>query len=748
MGENVIKFKCKMQNQRFNSDNFKIYVVDVDLNQYKISTNKNNEVVVVGDIPNLLPNIEYSIYATVEINKTFGIQYKVKNIRGDKPTDLEGSRTFLYEVITKNQADTLLEIYPNIVDKIIKNDLSDINLNKLNGIKEFTFDNIKNKVIENFVLIDLVNLFKGYVTISTIKKLYDKYSSVDIIRSKLSKNPYKCLCGISRIGFKSADNILIKLEELNIDNSSEDSIKFGENLKTSKQRMLSCIDYILSQNELNGSTKMDIKELRTECYKLTPECIGHFVDIIKENKDIIHVDYIDKQVSSKLSYDTEEYIANTIVSLLKHNNEWNIKTELYRDCNGMCLTDEQMQALDNVCKYNISILTAPAGSGKSASVKNIITMLEDNNKRYILMTPTGKSSEVLGDYCGRDAGTIHRKLEYNPSNENPWGFNEENKLFEEVVIVDEFSMTDIYLMRDLLKAIDITKTKILLVFDSYQLPSVGCGNIAQDLLSCGLVPTTILTKIFRYNEGGLMQVATKIRNSEPFLPTDFTGNKIFGSSKDFIYSETYQLKLKSQILKIYTKLLNDGYSIEDILILSSQNKGDYGTKSINTFLQYYLQKDKNNHFLMRGKDKFFKGDKVIQVVNNYKARNIYLEKEDVYNGNTGVIVDVNYNDLTVDYGNKKVLYYKEELDQLELGYCISIHKSQGSAAKQVIVVAPKAHNFMLNSNLLYVAVTRAKERVYMLGNIVTINRAIKKKENLNRDTWLKKLIINKNNSCK
>lgn len=680
----------------------------------------------------------YDVICIKEMNKKFGIQYKLKNMMIDVPKDKDSSRIFLYEIISENQADVLLDAYPDIINKIIKNDLKDIDFDKTKGIKEVTFSKIKKKVIENFVLIDIVNLFDGCVTMSTIKKMYEKYTSVELLKNKLSKNPYKCLCGISRVGFKSADEILLRME-----NSKSKNIEFDEDLRSSKQRMLACIDYILLNNESNGNTQLDIKELRIESYKLTPECIGHFVDIIKNEENMIYVDYDNKIVSRKVTHDAEVYIAKVLKNAVKVNNKWYFKTELYRDCNNVSLTDEQLNSLDNLCNYNVSIVTASAGSGKSMSVKNMISMLEDNGKTFLLCTPTGKSSEVLGDYCDRDAGTIHRQLDYNPANKNGgWGYNEENKLTVDVVFIDEFGMTDVYLMQNLLKAIDVNKTKIVLVFDSYQLSSVGCGNIAHDILTSKVIPTTILTKIFRYNEGGLMQVATKIRNSEKFLDSDFKDTKIFGSNKDFIYSETFQMKIIQKTIKIYNKLIKEGYKIEDILILVAQNKGDYGTKAINASIQKSVQQGKNNRFIMRGKDKFYKGDKVIQICNNYKAMTPLFDKEHVYNGNTGIIIDVDYNFVTVDFGNKQILYKKEELNQLELGYCISIHKSQGSQAKQVIVLSPKSHTFMLNSNLLYVAVTRAKERVFMLGNIITINSCIKKKENLNRKTCLKDLIIN------
>jgi len=467
-----------------------------------------------------------------------------------------------------------------------------------------------------------------------------------------------------------------------------------------------------------------------------------FVKVIKDNEDI-HIDEKTKTMSTNEAYDTELYIAKTLKVMLKNKTLWNMPLEMYREVDGYNMTDEQMNTLQMMCENNIGILTAPGGCGKSASVQSLIHMLEDNEKSYSLMTPTGASSEVLSSFTHREAATIHRSLLYNPSlGDDPWGYNENCKLDCDIVIVDEFSMVDIYLFKHLLDAIDLNKTKLLLVFDAYQLSSVQCGNLAQDLLSSKIIPTTLLTHIFRYNEGGLMQVVTHIRNSEEFLSSDFKGNKIFGEKRDFIYSEVNQMYIISQVVKIYTKLLKDGYGIEEIMILSAQNKGDYGTKAINKRIQYILQKKKPTKFVMRGDTNFHEGDKVIQCINNYKVKDIYDEETQIFNGNIGIVSKVNYNSLIVTFkGNKSLVYSKEDLFQLELSYCISCHRSQGSSCKQIIMVAPKAHTFMLNSNLLYVGGTRARERVFLLGNIVTINRAIKKKENLLRNTYTKEMLL-------
>lgn len=735
----VFEFKCTIDKVRYNSDEYKIYTVNTK--DERLKTNKNNEYVIVGNVHNHIPNVEYQIKAKEELSK-FGIQYRIINTRREKPADYNSSLKFLKEVITEEQATTLLSVYPDIVNKVINNDLSDIDLSLTKGIKEVRFKTIKTAIVENFCLIELIDKFQGLLDFSIMKKLYDKYPSARLIEQKLKTNPYRCLCELSRIGFKTADGILLNLEQMSKENKCE--IKFDEDLKTSYKRMYACVEYNIEQNELNGHSRILVQKLRDECKKTTPECIDKFTEIIKQHE--FHLDPKSKTISKRKTFLAEEYIVQKIIDMTKSNIAWNINAEIYREDKGIILTDEQLNSLSNLCKSNVSILTAPGGAGKSQSVKMIVNMLKDINKTFLLMTPTGKSSEVLANYVGEDSGTIHRQLKYKPSGEeNPWGYNSSNLLPYDVVIIDEYSMVDIFLMTHILDAIDVKKTKILFVFDSYQLASVGCGNLAHDLLMSDKIPTTKLTKIFRYNEGGQMQIATKIRNGEQFLPNTFSGVKIFGDKKDYVYIEKTQDKIINEIIKIYKKLLKDKLSIEDITVLSAYNKGEYGTKNINKNIQSFIQGENKNEYLKRGDTYFYLGDKVIQTVNNYKALNIYGEETSVYNGNTGIIIDVGYNELTVQYKDNKIIYQIEELKDIELGYCISYHKSQGSSSNTVIMITPKAHTFMLNSNILYVGATRATKRVYHIGNIITVNTALKKKENLQRNTHIQDIFNKQNN---
>lgn len=736
MNKEIKNFKVKIIKERFAKEDFKIYVVDV-IDGEGIKTNRNNEYVINGNVHTLYPNVEYEVKGEEEIHKTFGYQYKIVNIRRDKPVDIDSSRSFLKEIITEKQTDVLLAVYPDIIDRLIKNNIEDIDLNKTKGIKEKTFNIIKNRILENFVLIDLIDRFGGALSFSNVKKLYDQYTSVRKVEQELKKDPYKCLSKLSRIAFKSADKILLDLEEKS--KKDESIFNFGFDLRTSKQRLRACIDYSLKENEMKGNTIASLKEIAKYCSKLTPESIQHFLEVINEEENY----FVDKKrdvIAIKETYETEKYIAKTLLEMLDNSVDWNIETEVYRVDKDLKLTDEQLNTLNNLVKYNVSVLTAPAGAGKSQSVKMAVNMLEDLEKSYMMMTPTGKSSEVLAEYSGKDVGTIHRKLGFNPSATPSWGYNKNRKLDVDVVFVDEFGMVDIFLMKHLLEAIDVKRTKILFVFDAYQLASVGCGNIAYDLLTSGAIPINELTKIFRYGEGGLMNIATKTRNSESFLPNNFQGVQSFGTKKDYIFIQKDDVKTTQQMIQIYDKLLKDGYSIEDISVVVSQNKGAYGTKNLNKAIQNLVQSNKENSYIKRGDTIFYVGDKVIQIVNNYKALKTNGEEDHIYNGNTGIVLAIRNDVLVVGFKNKKIVYSREELEQLELGYCTTIHKMQGSSNKQVIMITPKAHQFMMNSNLLYVGETRAKERVWHIGDISVVNRAIKKKENLQRNTYLDKFL--------
>ena len=745
------KFQGIIDKCIYNTPDFKIYAVVIDKNKYpELKQSKYGNISITGEISDLTLGVQYEITAEEQVNK-YGTSYKVVNLRRDVPTTTEGTYLFLSEILTMNQAKVLVENYPNIIQKVKDNDLDDIDLTKLKGIGEKTFEVIKNKIITNFALMDLVIEFKNVLSMSIIKKIYDEYSSIDKLKEKLKSEPYTALTRISRIGFKTADSIILQLQKENI-------IDFGCDVKTSADRCLSCMLYILEENENEGHTCMNLADLRQQCLKIVPSCADHFVNVIKD--DNIYYNKEDMTVALRKTYETEKYIAGTILANVHNaNNVWDFDVEKYRKVGEFELSDEQIGILDVVCKNNIAILNGFAGSGKTYSTKGIINMLKANNKSFQLMSPTGRAAKVLHENTNEPASTIHRGLGYVPPNK--WTFNEEHKLFTDIVIVDEFSMVDIWLFKKLLDAIDFRYTKLLLIGDNAQLPSVSCGNLLHDFMEANIIPTVTLNKIFRYSSGGLMRVATDTRCSKEYLTKDMKAKATtFGDNQDYMFIDLASELIPKNVVALYKKLLDNGSSIEDIQVLTAKNVGDCGSVVLNNMIQRVANPNYGSEVNMKvGDTTYYQGDLILQTVNNYEAELVIDEKDAndfgfgfndepetafVANGETAIIEEIYNTYVIANFNGIRVKYYRNDMNMVKLGYAISIHKSQGGGFNTVILCTPQSHTFMLNSNILYVALTRMKKKLYHLGGLQTINQAVKKKANLTRHTFTQKLLRGNN----
>lgn len=743
--DKTVEFKCTPEKLVFNSDEFKIYGCSINSFEYPdIYIGKYGTCSLKGNFQELNLGVEYMVKAK-EVSDNYGIGYNVINIKREKPTTLAETRTFLYEILTENQADTLLSIYPDIVDRIMSNRLEGIDLNKTKGIKEYTFNVIKRKVIENFKLADLVEEFRGLFSLSIIKKLYDQYPSVEKIREVIREKPYECLCKLSGIGFKTADQLLLTLEKESkecIGTNKNPILYFGFDLKPSYQRAKACVDYLLNENESSGNTYMYVGDLKKQFEILVPEAKDNLPIILKGDNDVI----FDRDllcVCRKETYETEKYIANKIREGMSINTEWDYDCSKYKSLDGFELTEDQCKTSEYMCKHNLVMLVGYGGSGKSSSTQAFVNMLNSYNKSFMLLAPTGRAAKVLSGYTDENAMTIHRGLGYMPG--HGWGYNEEHPLPQDVVIVDEFSMVDIFLFRHLLEAIDFKRTKLLLIGDDAQIPSVGAGNVLYDLLCFNQIPTVTLNKIFRYGKGGLSTVATDTRESKEYLDKNQNGMQVFGDDKSYIFMPLSQDKLVDYAVNVYKTVLKQGYNIEDIALLSCYNVGDYGTVELNKRLQNAVNSEAEAKITF-GDSEFRLNDIVMNYVNDYKAM-IYDEEfldEDnttfIANGESGKVVKILRDAMVIDYDGTLIYCPKGSMKNIRLAYAISTHKSQGGQFKVVILITPRAHTYMLNSNLLYVGISRAKEKCYHLGEIKTVNLALKKKENFDRKTLLQKFL--------
>lgn len=748
-------FKGELVKRVYKSDGFGVYAVEVDKYKYPmVEHNKYGSVSIIGDLPELIHGVEYEIEAVREDGK-YGASYRIKNIRRNQPLTREGVRTFLEEITSVDRAAVIADAYPNIIELVKEGRTHEIDTDRLKGIGEHSLAVIIDKITQNFHLSDIVAEFNGVLSFTMVKKLYDKYKSVDMLKSALVDAPYATLTAVNGIGFKKADDMVIVMQD-------EGILDFEYNIKTSQDRCHACIMYVLGENENDGNTKMDISKLIGAVKDLAPECIDTFSFAMNNND--IWFDTETKEVALSFTRDMEEYVATTIVDNLDKwtDNKWQCDIEKYREIPDGTLTDEQIGVLDMVNNSSICILRGAAGVGKSSAVRAVISMLDDMDKSYVIMAPTGKSAKLVAEMTGREAKTIHRAIGYSPT--GLWEYNKNNPLDVDVIIVDETSMVDVYLFWRLVQAINFASTKLLLIGDDAQLPSVGCGNVFHDLMESNLIPTTTLTKVFRYGEGGVMKVATDIRTSTPYLPSSIRGGfGKFGNNADYVFYDISTddkderiAKYEARVVSIYKKLIESGCPLTDIQVINAKNVGEYGADKYNKLLQKVANKNcGSDNFFKSGDNMYYVGDIVMQCSNNYKAptseivmspveARFYRENKDVEwptcfvaNGESGKVVSVSKDFIDIDFGNGCVVQYNHGMAQdIKLGYAITTHKSQGSGFNNVILVTAKSDTFTLNSNLLYVGVTRSKKRCFHVGSIDTVNKVIKKKADMTRNTFM------------
>lgn len=728
----LFKFKGKVVRPIYKSDSFSVYALDVDKTAYpNIRRNKYGNVGLCGELQDLIADVEYEIEATEQDTK-YGVSYKVIRIKRDEPTTKEETYAFLREILTENQAETIINNYPDIISIVKENRISEIDVSKLKGIGNKSLEKIKNKIVENFYLVELVSEFGGILSLSILKKIYEKYSSVEVLKKRLRETPYTTLTQISGIGFKKADAIVLQLQKENV-------IDFGYDMRTSADRCLSCVLYLLQENENSGHTLMNLQDLRSQCLKLTPECVDSFVDVIKD--DGIYYAKETMCVALRKTYEDEKYIANSIKYGLSVNRKWDYDWKQYQDKGEYNLSDEQIELLHSVCENNIVILTGGAGMGKSASTEMLIEMLEDNNKTIVLATPTGKSAKVLKDFSKREAKTIHRVLCFNP--QTGWGYNKECKIDCDVFLIDEFSMVSVALMTHVIDAIDFSKTKLVMIGDPNQLQSLQCGNLLFDFMASKLVPIVRLTKVFRYGTGGILTSATDIVNGRKYIPNSNDKVISIGNDDGYTFIKSDDKSIIKETVALYKKLITVGvdghiYKPEEIAVLTAYNKGDYGSIILNKYLQKIANKNYGSEYNMKyGDNVYYLSDIVMQKVNDYRM-SIFDSDDEAFvaNGECSKIVLIDKDYMVCDFDDIQVQYNKDKLQNLSLSYSYSIHKSQGSTVKIAIVVSPRSHIYMLSSNLLYTAVTRASDKCFHFGLPSTINMVIKKKENFNRKTFM------------
>ena len=484
---------------------------------------------------------------------------------------------------------------------------------------------------------------------------------------------------------------------------------------TSRERCHWCCWYLLKQNESDGDTCINANIIARMLKEDFGEVANYVVDCIKNDPEFCYNSKT-KKVALKETYDAEQLIANEILSRVKYPKKHNIAWGKYTVVDGLDLTDEQMQILKMACEQSIMMLNGSAGTGKSSAMKALIEMINDNGMWCDIVAPTGIAAKRIAEVSNHPASTIHKYL---ARLQNGNYFSSPDFL-----IIDEMSMVGVHLLARLLRVIS-EKTKIVFICDEAQLASISCGNIVQDVIDSGLVPTVKLTKVFRYGKGGIATVATDIRMGKSLdANVDFNDYSFIPISKHPL----------EDVIKVYD-VLRQEYKEDEIMILSPWNVRNAGTYRINNAIQKTYNPNEPIFSMKKGDDEinFCINDRVVNTENNYHLQGEFGEIA-IMNGDIGVIKEVvAYPELgevfAVQFDNGLAYLEKNDMFKQLLGYSITIHKSQGSQAKAVIVVADKSHSFSLSRNLMYVACSRAQKKLIVIGDIDAINQSLSKEEN-------------------
>ena len=545
---------------------------------------------------------------------------------------------------------------------------------------------------------------KKYRIYSTKKynQIKRTYETPQEFEEEVYKNTYFMLICYLEKSFKLADELALQIKP---------------ELKESVERCVWVCRELIHKHESEGNTKMNASSLARALHSSYSELMPFILQAVEN--PIFYYDKENKFLALKSTWENECRIANVIKQKLKNPIDSEMEWQKYSEVDGMKLTEEQLSLLESINKNNIVMLNGSAGTGKSQTTKALIKMLDDNCYSYTLLAPTGIAAKRLRQATGRQASTIHMHLACHRS-------------VGDFLIIDECSMIGVNLLGSLFSFIP-DYTKIILICDEAQLASISCGNIVQDIIDSGVMPIVNLTKVFRYGIGGIATVATDVRTGK-----NLSENMNFEDYK-FIPISSNPI---NDILSIYEKEIKN-YSPEDIMILSPFNVRNAGTYAINSALQNKY--NTNPTFLTYKKQGFdieFKiGDRIVNTENNYHMTSDYGDELAVMNGDIGTIIDNDGYNTTVKFDNGIAYLENNDMYKMLLATAVSVHKSQGNQSKCVIVVIDKSHGFFLNRNIEYVAMSRAQEKLIVLGDIDTINNALSIQQEKSRETYLKNMLI-------
>ena len=730
-----VKVRASIEIIRYYKDQWGIVICSIDEVLKGDFIGDKNGMVFKGNMPEPVRGATYIIVADYVEDPKWGNQYNIKSIYSDISFDKEdkkGKEKFLLSIFTPNQVSAMYEIYDDPFSILDAEDVEKLVQIKGCGIK--TADNWIRKFKKNINIARIfVELDEYGLTNNMIKRLMERYHSPDLIIEKVKTNPYVLVNEVEGIGWKRADEIALA-----------GHIEFD-----SPTRIGAYIVYYLNRCGDEGYSWITPDQL-----------LGSILDNLGEEVSDENITTAIRELGNKLwwneekdkiglskYYNIEHKVAEELIRIrnAKSNiccDNWEEHIDHLERVQGWKFTDEQMNGIKTVLNNNITIITGLAGTGKTSVVSGVLEAL--NHYSSVMCALSGRAASRMSEVTGKEGFTIHRLLGFpkGAPDYQCFEYNQDHKLGADIYILDEISMVDAKIFYYLLRAIP-DGAKLICLGDSGQLESIGCGNVAYDMIHSSEIPTIELTKIHRQAaKSAIITQSIAVRNSKQIIPKNWTGVETRGELQDLelhCYSDSSNTFYN--IMEIFSRLMaQKDFNIMDCqIIVPIKVRGDACAYNINNTVQeLYNPPAKNKKEITRiSNDKTFilrEGDKVINVINNYKL------KTPIYNGNIGTIKSISYSEeldsriITVDFvGIGNVDVPEDCWLGIELGYAITVHKYQGSQSKYIIFGLDFSSYALLTRELVYTGITRAQKKCYLVCQTgalryATMQQSISKKQ--------------------
>lgn len=684
---------------------------DDEMNEYV-----NKVIGFTGNFAEVNPDVDYILYGKLVDHPKYGTQFDVLNYEIKAPSDLDSLVLYLssgmFKGIGLKTAKRIVERFGTDTIKTIKENPE--NIATVSGMTITKARRMHDKILENEYNQDLILKLNGYgFSVREAIDLITIYGSN--LQNKIEENIYDL---VEHITFDKLDIMFLK------DNDEMDKRRIEalilHNIYTT---CYETGDTLVLKDELFIKMKRCFKGVfAAEEYLKYIDSLALKAKIVLFNEYVTLSDFYNTEKSILMDINRINDIKNTIKP-----DKIDTYISEYEKINSITFNNDQKEAIKGAILNNFFIITGGPGTGKTTIIKAIVMILKDildlNHEDIALLAPTGRASKRMAESVGAPAYTIHKFLKWNKETES-FLIDEYNKSQEKVVIVDESSMIDIFLFSSLLKGLKLN-VKLILVGDANQLPSIGPGDLLNDLLHISTIKNKYLNTIYRVKEGSyITYLANDIKNRKHFdkFPTNYSDFKFIESSDDDI---------KKYLSEIVNKAVEKGIHSENFQVLAPMYKGLNGIDSLNSMMADIF--NPNSEKFVIG-DKYYRiNDKVIQLVNDVD--------NNVYNGDIGYIRDIYYLDkkmvVEIDYSGNIVEYKSGEFDKFNLAYAVSIHKSQGSEYANVVIILARSFNRMFYNKLIYTAVTRAKSSLIILGSIDSLNKSVLTNYGANRNTYLK-----------